>query len=227
MNKENKRILGWLLVALLIIGSFLMIIFASQGQKTDYEGENDGPVVLAPVTPNEWIKGNINSKVEVVEYSDFQCPACRSRQAQVEKIMEEFGADIKFVYRHFPLKLNHQNAEMAAWASEASGIQGKFWEMHDLLFVNQDAWANLSNQEAKNAFIAYAKQLQLDEAKFLADMESEAVKNAVNEDQAGGLAAGINSTPTFFLNGKKIRPDGYEEFKSLIQKAVEESKSNT
>lgn len=223
MKSESKRIFGWLLVAVIIIGSFLMIIFAGQGDSDENGQVDDGPITLAPVTPNEWIKGNPSARVSLVEYSDFQCPACRSRLGQVEEILKTYGDKIKFVYRHFPLKLNHKNAELAARASEAAGLQGKFWEMHDLLFLNQPTWQGETNEQAKVTFIGYGKQLELDEAKFIADLDSDAVKDSVDEDYAGGLAAGINSTPTFFLNGKKIAPYTFEEFKSLIEAETNKS----
>lgn len=224
MHQDQKRIFGWLLVAVVIIGSFLMIIFASQNEKKDDPyNQPDSPTVLAPVTPNEWIKGNPQARVELVEYSDFQCPACKSRLPQVEEILKTYGDKIKFVYRHFPLKLNHKNAELASKSSEAAGLQGKFWEMHDLLFQNQSGWQGLTNQEAKETFIAYAKQLALDERKFVTDIDSQAVQAAVDEDYSSGLAAGINATPTFFLDGSKITPYTFEEFKSLIEDAINTS----
>ena len=222
MTRETKRILGWIAVAVIIIGSFLAIIFASQGDDTTTTP--DGEVVLAPVKDGEWIKGSSQSKVELVEYSDFQCPACKAREAQIKQILGEFGEHVKFVYRHFPLRLNHPNGQIAAQASEAAGLQGKFWEMHGKLFENQEEWSGQNNTEVKASFVSYAKELGLDVAKFEEDLTSNVAEDAVDEDYSSGLAAGVNSTPSFFLNGKKISPQSYEEFRSLIRTAIDKNR---
>lgn len=222
MTRETKRILGWIIVALVIIGSFLAIIFASQGNGT--VTTPDGDTVLAPVEAGEWIKGSPESKIELVEYSDFQCPACKAREPQVQQILGEFGEHIKFVYRNFPLRLNHKNAQMASQAAEAAGLQGKYWEMHAKLFEEQEAWSPQSGGEVKESFIGFAKELGLDVAKFEEDLDSDEVEDAVDEDYSSGLAAGVNSTPTFFLNGKKISPQSYEEFRSLVRTAIDQDR---
>lgn len=216
MNSDIKRFLLWLTVAIVIIGSFLAIMFMSDGS-----GINSGGKLTAEVTAADWTKGNTESKVALVEYSDFQCPACKARLPMVQKIMDEFGNYIRFVYRHFPLRSLHKNSQLAAQASEAAGLQGKFWEMHDQLFANQEAWSGLSGDELETAFGLYAAQIKLDIPKFNSDLNSSAVRNAVNSDADSGDNAGVNSTPTFFLNELKITPADYEEFRKLIRDAIE------
>jgi protein-disulfide isomerase len=125
----------------------------------------------------------------------------------------EFGDKIAFVYRHFPLPY-HQQADLAARTAESAGKQNKFWEMTDLLFTNQTAWAD--KNDAREKFISYAQSLGLDLNRFESDLDSAELKKEVENDYLSGAAI-VNSTPTFFLNGKKIQnPRSYEEFRNLI-----------
>ncbi len=217
MDSDIKRILLWSLAAVAIIGGFLAIIFLA-GSPGGSSG-NNGPIT--PVTASEWIKGNKDSKVELVEYSDFQCPACLTREPLIKKLMDEFSTNIKFVYREFPLRSIHKNSQIAAQAGEAAGMQNKFWEMHDKLFENQSAWSPKTKSEVINDFIDYAGQLGLNVEQFKKDLESDAAEKAVNEDYDGGDDAGVAATPTFFLNGKQINPGSYEDFRELIRTAIE------
>lgn len=163
-------------------------------------------------------KGNSESSVVLVEYSDFQCPACGAYYPLLKALVEEFGSEMQFVYRHFPLP-QHQHAELAGRAAEAAGQQGKFWEMHDLIFENQQSWTNLRNSE--ETFTQYAVQLGLDMEKFKTDLDSKELKEKVRGDYSSGLSSGVNSTPTFFLNGVKLQnPRSYEEFRNAILNAL-------
>ena len=131
------------------------------------------------------------------------------------------GAQVQFAYRHFPLS-QHKNAKLAATVAEAAGKQGKFWEMHDLIFQNQSDWS-----EEKNAaviFAKYAQEVGLDLAKFQTDIASEEIKAKIENDYKSGVKAGVNSTPSFFLNGEKItNPRNYDEFKNAILQALGQS----
>jgi len=165
---------------------------------------------------DDWVRGNPDASVTLIEYSDFQCPACATYEPVVHQILEEFDSQMKFVYRHFPLRSIHRNAEGAARAAEAAGLQGKFWEMHDRLFDGQSAWAQSNN--AQETFEFYAQELGLDVERFRDDMKSGVVKDRVNEDYSSGTAARVGGTPTFFLNGKKLdSPASYQAFKVLIE----------
>ncbi len=215
MQNDSKRLFFWFVAALVVIGGFLAIMFASSSPSLNGDG------TLDPVAEEEWWRGNKDSTIHLVEYSDFQCPACATRQPLIEDIIQEFGQHIKLVYRHFPLNSIHDNAQAAAEASEAAGRQGKFWEMHDLLFQNQAEWEKKSSTEAVATFTGYALDLGLDIDKFIDDAESGSVSKAVNEDYDSGIDAGVNSTPSFFLNGEKINPRNHEEFRTLIREAIE------
>jgi protein-disulfide isomerase len=166
------------------------------------------------------VTGNKESKVVLIEYSDFQCPACAFYHPIVQSILKEFGDRIQFVYRHFPLKSLHANAQRAAFAAEAAGKQGKFWEMQSLLFERQGDWKE--SNDIKTIFESYASSLSLDIEKFRSDFSSDAVEEKVDRDAESAIALDVNSTPTFFLNGQKIKsPLGYDQLRSLIQNALD------
>lgn len=177
-------------------------------------------VLLKTASADDWKRGNENAKVILIEYSDFQCPACASYYPLVKALHGELGDSLLIVYRHFPLSQIHMNAEGAARAAEAAGKQGKFWEMHDLLFERQKEWSN--DRNAAGTFAAYATALGLNTDRFINDFNSREIKEKVVADYESGFRAGIAGTPTFFLNGKKIQnPRSYEEFKKIISELLQ------
>ena len=177
---------------------------------------------LDSISPLDHVKGNASSTVVLIEYGDFQCPACRAYYSVLRELSQTYGDKMVFVYRHFPLKQIHFNAEPAAWASEAASHQSKFWEMHNLLFEKQEEWSQAS--DLKTVFGDYATIIGLDKEKFIADLSSKEVKNFVNNERHSGEKAGFSSTPTFVLNGKKIEnPQSLDAFKILINKAIKDS----
>jgi len=164
----------------------------------------------------EWVRGNNQSSVTLLEYSDFQCPACRRYYQLLKQLHQEFGSKIRFVFRHLPLRGLHANADIAARAAEAAGIQGKFWGMHDLLYENQSEWSGQKNP--KDSLIRYAESLNLDVGQFKRDLNSRVVMNAVNKDLQSASRLGVSSTPSFFLNGQRIKnPQSYSDFRALFQ----------
>jgi protein-disulfide isomerase len=218
MRKSKERILFWLVVFILIGGSVFAIIHAmSSSQKAPLPSE---------FSDKDWIKGNPEAETTLIEYSDFQCPACVYYYELMEDVMAEFGSHMKFAYRHFPLKSIHPNATLAAQASEAAGIQGKFWEMYELLFKYQSDWSDLKTEKAEEEFIKYATGLDLNVKQFIDDLNSKKVKDEVEGEYQSATEAGLSGTPSFFLNGEKIRnPRGLEEFRTLIRQAIEQNNS--
>jgi protein-disulfide isomerase len=181
-------------------------------------------VLIDQVSEADHVRGNQDSGVVFVEYGDFQCPACGAYHPIVQQLTEEFGDRVGFVFRHFPLNRIHQNADLAARASEASGKQGKFWEMHDMLFESQSEWSQQRSSEAEETFTRYAQSLGLDLAKFDNDLDIGEVKDKVDGDFNSGTRSGVSGTPTFFLNGERIKnPQSYEEFQSFFNDAIESS----
>jgi protein-disulfide isomerase len=147
-----------------------------------------------PVVPTDHSIGSLHAPVTVLEYGDFECPNCRQAAPAVKLLLERFAERVRFVYRHFPLEEVHPHAVRAAEAAECAGGQQKFWPMHDLLFDNQ---AHLKLQHLHH----YAERLDLDIARFTAEMDDEIYLQRVREHMTGGRDSGVRGTPTFFVNG--------------------------
>ena len=170
------------------------------------------------VRENDWVKGKSDAQLTLIEYGDFECPACAVYSSLLNRLSSDFPDNLKIVFRHFPIP-GHKNAVPAAKAAEAAGVQDKFWQMHDLLYDKQSEWENLANPESK--FIEYAKDLGLDIEKFKADYDSKEVSDRISSDQSEALSLKINATPTFFLNGKKLAGiTSYDSFKKIINDAL-------
>lgn len=207
--RSTRRSLMW--VGLLVV---LVAVVWGMIKLSSKSAEVDEQITISGVTAEDWVKGNKDSGVVLIEYSDFQCPACGVYYPLVKKLIDEHKDIFQFAYRHFPLQ-QHANAKPASYAAEAAGKQGKFWEMHDLIFVNQNDWSNSKN--ADDIFLQYAISLGLDPEQFKQDRDSQGVKDKVERDYNSGVSNKVNATPTFFLNGKKIQPRNYEEFLALIE----------
>ena len=211
MTNKFQQILIWGLI-LVGLGAIVLGMIGIVSKKT--EG-----TLINPVNSSDWIRGNRNAKVVLVEYSDFQCPACAYYSSLVKNLERDFLNDLAVVYRHFPLEQIHKYAKLAAQAAEAAGKQGKFWEMHDIIFEKQSEWS-ISDNALQN-FISYAKVLGLDINKFQTDLNSKDVEEKIQKDTVSAYDQKLAGTPAFFLNGKQIsNPRDYEEFKNLIQKEI-------
>jgi protein-disulfide isomerase len=141
------------------------------------------------------VMGAPHAPVTVVEYGDFECPNCKQAQPAVKLLLERFSGRVRFVFRNFPLEDVHPHALGAALAAECAGGQGRFWEMHDLLFANQ---THLKPTDCNG----YAERLGLDMARFAAEMDDQVYLQRVREQQQGGIESGVRATPTFFVNGR-------------------------
>ncbi len=148
-------------------------------------------------------QGKTDAQIQIVEFSDFQCPACRSAHKLMPNLLQKYPDKVEIVYRHFPLSEIHPNAMLAAQAVEAAGEMDKFWPMHDLLFERQAEWESLDKAAFLDQLGKYAEQLQIDKTDFLARIQLESVKQKVAEDIKDGTALNVDGTPTFFVNGKK------------------------
>lgn len=204
--------------AAILIGAFIVMAFASKNSGLPSPRSVAEDQVDFEIVADDHIKGNPDAKVTLIEFADFQCPACGAYNPVVDELSKEFPNDLRVIYRHFPLRAIHFQAENAAKASEAAALQGKFAEMHDLLFAEQNSWARTSGTEV---FSAYAETLGLDIERFENDIKSDAVLARVRRDSDFGLDIGLNSTPSFYLQGKKIgNPPSYEAFKALIETEI-------
>lgn len=203
----------------IIVGVFLVVILSVAGlvklASTSGSSTSSG-INVPPPSKNDITQGDPKSKVTLIEYADFQCPACAAYHPIVKQILSDYNGKIYFVYRFFPLSAIHKNAVISAQAGYAAYKQGKFFEMNDLLYNGQASWAQTDN--APDTFVSYAQKLKLDINKFQKDMNSQETKNYVADSQNQATAIGVNSTPTFFVNGRQIaNPRGLDEFKKIIQ----------
>ena len=167
--------------------------------------------------------GNAAAKVTIVEFSDFQCPFCKSyiddTHSQIKTKYIDTGK-VKLVYRHFPLTSIHPNAYKAAIASECANGQNKFWEYHDILFKNQETWSPQTAADASTSFVSYAQQIGLDTDLFQSCIDSEKDKKGVDDDMSAGNKAQVDGTPAFFINGYRLI--GAQPF-SAFEKTIEDA----
>lgn len=205
----------WKIVAVVVI---ILIGASVLYSKQTAERANEGVVIETHV------KGNPDALVTLVEYSDFECPACAQFSPYIKELMEEYGDELRFEYRHFPLINIHPNAVPAARAAEAAAQQGKFWEMHDKLFENQTSWTRSSSPSA--AFNQYAEELGLDMAKFKLHLNSSTITDSINASFDDARERNFTGTPSFLLNGEKMEFTTFEEFRGAIVSAIEASNAD-
>ncbi len=160
------------------------------------------PVAHSPV------KGNINAPVAIIEFSDFQCPYCSQLQTTLNEVLQAYPKEVKLVFKHYPLPF-HQQAMNAAKASEAAREQGKFWEMHDLIFQN-------FNKLSEPLFKEFAQQLGLNVEKFVSDFSSNKYEKQIQQDTMLARSADVTGTPTLFINGKRVQQRSFNDFKLTI-----------
>lgn len=214
-KESQKRWMLWGGVALiLIVGLYGVTRLAGGGP---VEGQPE--LLVGEISATDWSYGNEDAPVHILEYSDFQCPACKQFYPVVRQLEEAFPQDVLVTYRHYPLRQIHPNAQLAGQAAEAAGIQGKFWEMHDRLFDTQSMW---ENGGSRVHFIDLATELELDIDKFKGDMGSSELKDIVNNNYNSAIKNGLTGTPSFFINGQRIQnPRGYEAFEGLVLAELE------
>ena len=204
MNKT-----AWIIFSVVVVGLLagLVIWTRTTNPTINVANINNNSIVAASADNGniaEHVTAKADSKVILVEYGDYQCPSCGGAYPNVKTLLDEYGDRIAFVFRNFPLTSIHPNARAAAAAAESAGLQGKYWEMHDLLYANQSSWENLDATKRTDAFIAFASQLGLDTAKFKTDLSNSDVNKKIAFDIALGKANNASATPTFYLNGNKL-----------------------
>ncbi len=210
----------FLIILLACVAIFFGIIFVS---KREANAPNSGGGDSNQLTNH--VIGGGKKGVTLIEYGDFQCPACYGYEPTMREIREKYKDDITFQFRHFPLVEIHQNALSASRAAEAAGLQGKFWEMHDMLYEAQDpngksGWSGSPNPTT--FFEDFAAQLSLDVEKFKTDFRSDQTNRAVQNDRSEAKKLGFSGTPSFMLDGKKIEEpkNEVEFFSKLIDEAI-------
>lgn len=215
MTKEAK-ILS-LIGVVTVIGLFVAAFTLGGSQSPEKKAKPVDTQLL--VRENSHTEGDKDAKVTLVEFGDFQCPACGASHPIVKQIVNEYKGKVKFVYRNFPLSM-HKNAKVAAYAAEAAGAQGKFFEMHDALFNEQKEWSE--SKDPMEHFKKYAKNIGVEDLeRFEKEITDKKYENIIKKDLDDGNVAGVTATPTFFINGV-IHSGGmpYDQFKKTIDEAL-------
>jgi protein-disulfide isomerase len=166
------------------------------------------PRLTLPVGARDHVQGAPGARRVLVEYGDYQCPYCGAAYPVVKRVQKELGAELRFVFRNFPLTNLHPRAAWAAETAEAVGAQGKYWEMHDFLFENQRSF------DDEGPFARFEEKLKLDAPRVAREVARRAYAARIEEDFASGVRSGVNGTPTFFIDG--VRYDGPAEFEALV-----------
>ena len=182
---------------------FSLAILSCSGSKTEIFSGNATPAA-APTS-----SAASDSVVTLEEFGDYQCPPCGALHPTLKKLKQELGPRLNFVFRNLPLTSIHKNSLAAAQAAEAARVQDHFWQMHDLLYENQDLWKDDVNP--RTIFIKFASDLGLDTARFTRDMDDKQVNLRIQADQQAAEEMGINGTPTVLLNGRQLRPEATTE----------------
>lgn len=213
MNQEAKILVGIGIATIIILVGAIFLLSKSSPAQNVSSASVDTKLLIRDDS-HKISSNSANLKVTIVEFGDYQCPACGQAYPITKQVLKDYSGRINFVFRNFPLP-QHQNALISAEAAEAAGAQGKFWQMHDKLYETQNDWAD-SNQPL-NIFTGFAKNLGLDVLRFQNDVSTNKYADRITQDQSDGNTLGINATPTFFINGQKI--EGvmvYEDFKGKI-----------
>ena len=213
---------SWIIFIVVIVGILASLIAFSDNSKIDIN-KVDVNAIQKPNSQNgnigDHVIGNVGSKVILIEYGDFQCPPCANAYPVVKSITELYKDQMQFVFRNFPITEVHPNAKAAAGTAEAAGLQDKYWQMHDKIYETQTDWSELSITDRGKFFENLAKEIGLDINKFNTDLSSKSVSEKINYDTALGKKAGVDATPTFYLNGKKLTSADYgseAKFKDTI-----------
>jgi protein-disulfide isomerase len=199
MNK-----LKWIIFVVVVVGIFGGIIWIGKSNNTSsFTGDAAHIINAAPIADH--VLGVKSEKVTFIEYGDYQCPGCAALYRPVHDLVTKYSDKITFVFRHMPLTSLHPNALAAATAAEAAGLQGKYYEMHDMLYQSQASWKEASVSQRSEIFQNYASQLGLDVNKFKSDLSSKDITEKINRDiSTGKNQFNVDSTPTFILDGKKV-----------------------
>jgi protein-disulfide isomerase len=216
-SKESKSSLPFVIIGGVLVAVIAAVVLMSRTSGTSApttppsSSANSGANLVqqqqtrAPQSgaAKPWTKGGETARVTLEEFSDFQCPACGVLEPGLRRVVKDYGDRVQLIFRNFPLAM-HKYAFQASRAAEAAGQQGKFWEMHDMLYDNQKEWSD--SAEPRVQFDSYATRLGLDVQRFKMDMERQDLADRVKADYARGMSLNVKGTPTIFLNGREMVP---------------------
>ena len=198
MQKYRPFLIIAAVLAVATIGTLRLIRWQRSKEAFTFVPSTPSPSVQDPKLPN-------GAVVTLEEFGDYQCPPCGALHPTLKKLKQEFGVNLNFVFRNLPLSIIHKNALAAAQAAEAARVQDRFWEMHDLLYENQDLWKDDINPRA--IFIKFAGDLGLDTARFVRDLDDQQVLMRIEADKEAAASLGINGTPTILIDGRRLRDE--------------------
>lgn len=227
----KNRYLPFVIIGAVLVAAILAVLWLTRSgadsPAANTQSANAGPRASAnaanlpagprrgeqPGAPNPHFRGGATARVTLEEFGDFQCPPCGRLHASLKKIEQDYGDRLKVIFRNYPLQSMHKNAFSAARAAEAAGLQGKFFEMHDLLYEHQAEWAE--SPEPRPIYTDFANRIGLNVEKFIADMGRQDVADRVQADFIRGTSLGVGGTPTVFLNGRELKADDTLDDKKL------------
>lgn len=219
---------SWIIFAVILVAFGGLLFAYNNSSKIDLK-DVDVSKVIEKNDQNgqieEHLYGNKDAKIVLIEYGDYQCAGCASMSKKMKTLSEEYTDKVAFVFRNYTMD-GHPNSLSAAAAVESASLQGKFWEMHDLIYENQSDWANAGVDERNDLYTSYATELKLDEAKFKEDMKSEKVRKKIEFDKATAKEAKLDATPFFVLNGEKVDTDIWgddEKFRAKINEVLKQN----
>ena len=218
---SKKAWLIFVAIVVLLLGS---LVYLSSKSKVTIDASNINTATILAANEQsgniaDHVFGKADSKVVFTEYGDYQCPGCGGVYPTVKELTEKYEGQIAFVFRNFPITSIHPNARAAAAAAEAAGLQGKYWEMHDKLYENQSSWETLASDKRTEFFVNYARELGLSTDKFKTDLSSTRITQKISFDQALARKDGVNSTPSFYINGKAVAQDTWGD-KAKLEAAL-------
>lgn len=213
LTRDHRARYAIIVLSLLLVGG--VYLYTTRDTRSLLERR---AAEIALLRKDDWVRGNPSTaKATLIEYGDFECESCGVYQGILAQIETDPATknDIAFVFRHLPQTATHPNALLAAQVAEAAGKQGKFFEMHDLLYIHQKEW--LQSQNTHDIFLSYARSLGLDEARFTKDIDASATLAKINTEKAMAGQLAIKSVPSFFIQGKEVSIGRtYDEFKTAV-----------
>jgi len=218
-----KRFLPFAIIIIVLVGAVAAgwAVLRSSRESVNAPTPTPDPAGEVKGAEPAHVRGNPNAPVTLEEFGDFQCPSCGSYHPELKKMEAEFGDKIHLTFREFPLVPTHQHALAAASAAEAAGLQGKFWEMHDLIYDRQNTWKG--QFDVRGVFEGYAKEIGIDVDRYNRDVGSDLVQQRIFQDGKRGHSLGVKGTPTVFMNGREVNFEDLpaDKFRLVIQKELE------
>ena len=216
----------WIVFGIICIALFGVLVLNKKSDSVNVDSIDPSKIITDSKGINDHVLGDKKSKVVLIEYGDFQCPGCGGLYPNLHPLTQYYKQNMAFVFRNFPLTSLHPNALAAASAAESAGIQGKFWEYHNMLYENQNAWSAQTADKRTATFKKYAQRLELNTTTFEKDITNKKVSEKIDLDGALGRKIGADSTPTLVLNGKKLVQNQWstaQQLEDTLRTAIKDS----